>query len=366
LLIADIKHFLSVLLICVSSIVTAQDVPVISSPPDTIKNSTADSLYEYEIIYEIDTIYQTKTIIEYDTIVQFDSLKENKSDTVKSIILPRDTTTIHAPMPANKKENYFFTGFNFSGFVFSNTLKSLSSEMDAHKNTRKNYEDPMPSFSFAITPGYKFNRWSIQSGLQYSQLRNKYNYPFQIENVLSSIIMQDTSFSALQNDTIDVYYQVIGTDTTWFYIINQHWVTVNDSVAHTKIDTVHEDHINKGIQYYHFVEIPLIFGYDFFKSNKLRIEIKAGAVASFLVYRRGEIVSFNDVPTFISLKNYPFVNVSFSGYLGLGISYSLSNNLNIELRPYYQKGVSSLLHKNNSLTQTLDKKGILLGLQLKL
>jgi hypothetical protein len=361
----NFKYLLFFLLFCVTSVLSAQDVPFVSTPPDTIKNDTSDSLYDYEIIYEIDTVYQTKTIIEYDTIVQTDSIRENKSDTIESIKLTKDTTTIHALIPENKKANYFFTGINFSGFIFLNTLKSLDPNQDDYISTRKNYEEPMPSFSFALTPGYKFNRWSIQSGIQYSQFRNKYNYPFSIEKFLTSVVMQDTSYSVLQNDTIDIYYQVIGSDTAWFYIINQHWVNINDSLPHIKNDTTYEYQTNKGIQYYHFVEIPLIFGYDLFKSKRFNIDFSAGVIASFLVYRKGEIVSFNDVPTFISLKNYPFVNISLSGYLGFGIRYSLSNKLNIELRPFYQKGISSFIQKNSSLTQTLDKKGILLGLQFR-
>ena len=366
MLITRHKYLFSLLLIIIPVLTHAQDVNgthTKTPPPDTIKN---DSLNDYEIIYQYDTIRQTKTIIDYDTIIQYNSIsKEIYPDTSKPILSKHDSIIAPPVIPYNTKEKHFFTGIYFSTHLFSNNLSVHDSSANTQLNFRKAYEKPMPSFSLAITSGYKLNRWSIQSGVQYSQLRNKYNYPFQNEKHITSTYMQDTSYSALQNDTIDSYYQVSGPDTTWFYVIHQKWVTMHDSVPKTKTDTAIEERIKKGVQYYHYIEIPLIFGYEFLHYKKLRFEIKAGAIASFIIYSDGKILSDKGSQTVINLSEYPFVSTFFSGYFGLGINYELSKKMNIEIHPYYQKSFSSVLQKSAPLSQGLDKKGVYVGLKYK-
>jgi len=371
LLINKHKYLLSFFVLIIAPVLAlAQEVKVIHTktlPPDTIKNDSlpnfsADSLNDYEIIYEFDTIRLTKLIIDYDTIFQFDSLtKKIFSDTPKPLLSNRDSALI----PVAEKEKYFSAGLHFSTFIFSNNLSVNDQSANTQLDFRKTYEKPLPSFSLALTPEYKFNRWSIQSGVQYSLLRNKYDYPFQNGKYISSIYMQDTSYSALQNDTIDIYYQVTGTHIDTIYVINQEWGTVHDSVPETKIDTTIEEQTKKGVQYYHFIEIPLIFGYEFMHHKKLSLEIKTGVITSFLIYRKGEIISYNGAQTFISLLDYPFIATFFSGYMGLGINYEISKKINFEIHPYYQRSFSSILQKNAPLSQSLDKKGVYVGLQYK-
>ena len=377
---AEIKYTLFFLiLICVSAVVSAQDVPFIQNkpvPPDTINNNvlqniTADSLDEYEIIYEYDTIRQTKIITDYDTIIIIDSLKakENikKTDSLKPVISNNDIATETPDITKHPKEKYFTKGLHFSTFIYSNNLSANDSSANTHFYYRKTYEKPLPSFSLALTAGYHINRWSIQSGLQYSLLRNKINCPFQNEKFETLAYMQDSTYLGWINDTIDWYYQINNSgDTNWIPVVNHVWGTVHDSIPKTKIDTTIENLTKKGIQYYHFIEIPLIFGYEFVHLKKLSLEIKTGLITSFLIYRKGEIMSDKDSQTFISLSDYPFVSTFFSGYMGLGINYAINKKMNIEIHPYYQKGMTSILQKNFSLSQNMDKKGVYVGVRYKL
>ncbi len=350
------------MLIFIPVLTFAQDVKFYqtkTSLPDTIKKDSlhfisADSLKNYEIIYEYDTIYQTKTIIDHDTIVLVDSLeKKIFPDTLKTFL------------SNTEKEKHFSVGLYFSTFTFSNNLSVKDQSAITYMDFRKIYEKPLPSYSLAITQEYKFNKWSIQSGVQYSLMKNKYDYPFLLEEYIYSTYMQDSSYYVQQNDTIDWYYQVTGIDTTWIPVINHEWVTVHDTVTENIIDTAKEERVKKGYQYLHFIEIPLIFSYEFVHYKKFSFEIKTGVIASFLIYRKGEIISYKGAQTFISLSDYPFVATSFSGYVGLGINYEISKKVNFKIQPYYQKSFSSILRKNFPVSQIPDKKGVCVGFQFK-
>jgi hypothetical protein len=348
------KYLLSLLVIVtVPGLSYAQNTNVIhnkSSQPDTS---------EYEIIYQVDTIHQTKTIIEHDTIIQSDT-SAKKADTANIVkLLSRvdnyDTIKI-------KNDKHVYLDFLLSPFIYSNNYKGNDASANTLIDYRRSNEKPQLSFSFSLTPEYKINRWSIQSGLQYSLLRNKYIYPYQVEK--STVYKQDSSYSAYQPYIVDIYYQVNGPDTTMDTVWGHHWVTVHDTLTKTKKETVSQ--VKNGIQYCSFIEVPLIFGFEFFNYKKLSLELKTGVITSFIVYRKGEIVTFNDgTQTFINLSAYPFVTTTFSGYLGLNINYEISKNINIEVLPYYQEGYSSLLKKESSISQIIDKKGISIGLKYK-
>jgi hypothetical protein len=208
-------------------------------------------------------------------------------------------------------------------------------------------------------PEYKIKRWSIQSGVQYSLLKNKYSYPYQSEKNVK--YKQDSSYTKYVNDTVASYYQVYPHDSiVWHYVIDKKPVTVHDSVTKTSITK--ENQIEKGIQYCSFIEVPLIFGYEFLHYKRFSLELKTGVITSFLVFRKGEIVSSdNGTQTFIDLAKYPFVSTSFSGYLGLNIAFRVSKNTRIEIIPYFQEGYTSLLQKKSSISQSIDREGISIG-----
>ena len=363
---------LLLIFIIVPLITNAQDKNnsnVKSIPPDTSKsklhqNNSADTLNDYEIIYEVDTVRQTKTIIEHDTIIQVDP-KKIKKDTIKPVVPKHDNVIIPVKPKSKKNEKQFFTALQLSPFVFTNHFTANDTSANKIIDYRKHNEKPQLSFSIAILPEYKFNKWSIRTGVQYSQLKNKYSYPYQSNK--QTIYYKDTIYSKLQAYVVDSFYQVIGSglnaDTTWTTIYGHHWVTVYDSLA--KTNTVKENQLKKGIQYCGFFEIPLIFGYEFFHYKELCFEAKAGIITSFLIYRKGEIVSINDNQTFINLSSYPFVHVSFSGYLGLNMNYEINKKISIEINPYYQMGLTSVLKKKSSINQSINRMGISFGLKYK-
>ena len=322
------------------------------------ENSTADSLNDYDIIYEIDTVHITKTLMTHDTIFQVEK-KERKKDTLIQIAEKLDSII----NPDNKKnikiEKKHSITIQFSAFNFTNNLSASNTNSNTIVDYRKNYEKPQPSFSFAILPEYKFNKWSITLGLQYSQLKNKYSYPYQSNKQFT--YYKDTTYLQLQQYVIDSYYQVTGHDTTWTTIYGHHWVTVNDSIA--KTNSVKENQIKKGIQYCGFFEIPLIFGYELLHYKKLCLEARTGIITSYLFYRKGEIVSNENTQTFINLSAYPFVHLTFSGYIGFEVNYKINKKMNIEIIPYYQEAYTSLLQKKSSITQNVNSKGISIGLK---
>ena len=347
------KYLLSLILI-VPVLTIAQNINISHnqlSSPDTS---------EYEIIYEVDTIHQTKTIIEHDTIYQFDS-STKIADTAKHFS-PNDSSKLTALIAGSNKNQYFLIDLLFSPFIYSNKLTAINSSENTAIDYRNAYEKPQTSYSISLTPEYKINRWSIQSGVQYSLLKNKYSYPYQGEKNVK--YKQDSSYTKYINDTITSYEQIYPDSTVWRYVIDKKLVTVNDSISKNKTVTVNQ--IEKGIQYSSFIEVPLIFGYQFMHYKKLSFDLKTGVITSFIVYRKGEIVSFsNGIQTFINLSAYPYVTTSFSGYLGLNINYELSKSINIEVLPYFQEGYSSLLQKKSSMYQSLERKGVSLGLKYK-
>ena len=318
------------------------------TPPDTS---------EYQIIYEVDTIHQTKTIIEHDTIVQTDT-SARKPDTAKSVIHAHDSIHSKLDTTSLKTERHFFVDFLVSPFTYTDIFKGNDASANTLIDYMKANEKPQPSFTISLLPEYKFNRWSIQSGAQFSLLKNNYSYPYQTEK--QSTYYKDTTKIETIPYIIDVYYQVTNTDTTMDTIWGHHKITVYDSLKKTL--TTKQNQIEKGIQYCGFIEVPVVFGYEFLHYKRFSLELKTGVITSFLVYRKGEIVtSDNGTQTFINLSNYPFVSTSLSGYLGLNIAFRVSKNTRIEIIPYFQEGYTSLLQKKSSISQSIDRKGISIG-----
>lgn len=365
-----IKFSLLFLLIAATAMrLSAQETKTFPLHPvsaDSVINISADSSDEYEIIYEIDTIRQTKIIIDYDTVYQYET-RTAPADTAKTVINKPDSTPAFKDTSVINRPEHFSAGVNFSSFVFTDNFSSgKTADEETYINYRKIYEEPQTSYSLEFSAAYHFNKWSIKSGLNYTVLKKKYNYPYNKETLLQKIIRTDTSYIALLSDTVDSYYQIDqDNDTLWFYVIHNYWSTVHDSVSHLYTDTLRESLTNRGIQYYRFLEVPLIFGCELLRLKNLKIGVNAGIITSLLTYRKGEIVSFSGAPDFTGFKNQPLYKASFSAYTGLSAGYAVSKNLTVLLSPYYLRGITSLLNKSFPVSQTLNRKGITVGLYIK-
>lgn len=327
------------------------------SPDDSLKNLAIDTS-EYEIVYEIDTIYQTKHITEYDTIYQYEA---KKAEPVKSILAGSDSI-IKIPDSICRNEKYFSAALRFSAFTFNNNFAGSEASYSTYIDYRKSSEASQTSFSLALLPRYSFNKWNIQSGVQYSLLKNKYDYPYHTEKLRDSVSWQYNSYNAWINDTVDVYYIITpGNDSIPAYIIYPYWGTVHDSSSTTKTDTIRENLTKSGNQYYHLLEIPVIFGYRALQWKKLKIDVNAGIIASLLVYRKGEIISYQPENSFMNLQYYPLCKATFSAYMGLSISFALNKKVEAEVTPYYIYGLTSALKKSSPVSQTQNRKGISVG-----
>lgn len=202
--------------------------------------------------------------------------------------------------------------------------------------------------SSAFSAGVRYtkvfdNGMSVRSGLNYSQINEKFLYfnPNEIKLVTvitTRIIIRQPGDTVYIHDTLQ--YQQTG----------------------TRIKTTYNR--------YHTIDIPLVVGYEL-GNGKVHANINAGVIINVYAWYKGDLLDSLYQPVSITTGKgnsvYQFKNNIGVGFLGsVSVYYKITDRLHILVEPYFRYNLSPMSKENLNLQQKYNTAGLRAGVRFDL
>ena len=296
-----------------------ENTPVIVTPPTT---NFSKELYLDTIII-LDTIVkvQIDTVLITDTVF-VEKQKPKKAATTKIKDIPVDYFN-----PSASRES------GWSAAIF---LAPVASDFSLARQTDA---WDIRNYSFGVEATKILNNWNISGSIKLTHFAEKYNHNYVV-----------TDGGYFVTDTIDEYYTVSNTDTTWYY--------VTDSIYKPIDNYEYSYNINNRIGYLEFV---VSASFDYYSDRNLRLYIKGGVQAGALIYSSGLAIPEANEPAGVDFADLNFTTLSYSFLVGTGIKYRINEYLDFNSELYYFKNFNDVV-----IDYPMDKKIRGVGLKLGL
>ena len=275
---------------------------VVKPKRDTIVNRTGDTIRIF------DTTLIVRTVMRYDTVVEVQH--EVQTDTVYEVRYQG----WQIPWPKFRDNGWFVTPF-----------VSLSSANFKHPNGLPQPENgmlditPSSAYSLSLDGGYKHERLSVGMNLAYRSVRYRF-------------LLEKTEFFGdyYVNDTLDSYYVVHETDTTYHYILDSTYVPLTTTnFAYRDVNRL--DYLNVG----------LFATFDFVRLEHFRAFAKAGVSFDFLVGQGGSLYA-DASPYHAPIAKEQVEPSRFSYYGSLGVAFKIVNRIELVPELHYRVTHGSL------------------------
>jgi len=195
------------------------------------------------------------------------------------------------------------------------------------------------NFSLGVEVIRIFNNWNISGGFNLTHFAEKFNHSYNI-----------TEGGYFVSDTVDEYYTVSQTDTTWYYVTDSTYKPIDNNE--------YSYNINNRIGYLQFT---LSASFDYYSNRKLRLYIKGGLQAGVLIYSSGLAIPDANEPIGVDFADLNFNNLSYSVLAGAGIKYRINESLDFNSELYYFNNFTEVV-----IDYSLDRKIRGVGLKLGL
>ena len=167
----------------------------------------------------------------------------------------------------------------------------------------------------------------------------------------------DTSY--VEIDTIDSYYQIVGSDTSWIYITESNTINLSDSSYSIVTDTLKDEKSHTFSNRYKYIEIPLIIGYSI-NNGRFTTSLKAGVITSFLWNAQGKSITGQSANDIYSITHDDFPSVRLDLYSAIETRYLIRTRYFIFGEAYYRQTVSPFT-KQNHISYRFNSYGLKLG-----
>ena len=275
---------------------------IIKPKRDTVVSKTDNIIRIY------DTVQIIRSVTRYDTVVRIQH--EVKTDTVYTV----KYQGWQIPWPKFRNNGWFITPYVVLGSA------RFKHETDMPKPENGSVEvTPSLVYGLGLDGGYKYNRLSGGMTLGYRSVR----YRFLLEQTLYS-------GDYYVNDTLDTYYVVHETDTTYQYILDSTYIPLT-TTNYAYRDVNRLDYLNVGV----------FAAYDFVKLEHFRAFVKAGASVDFLVNYAGSL-NATESPYHAPIAKEQVEPVRFSYYGGLGVAWKVANRIEFVPEVHYRVTNGSL------------------------
>ena len=276
-----------------------------------------------------DTIYIQDTIVKVvsDTIRITDTVFVEKEKPAKPPVTKIKEIPVDYFNPKASRENGWSAGVFFAPIASNFSLAGQSNTFSIR------------NFSLGVEVSKIFNKLNVTGGVKLTHFGEKFNNTYSV-----------TDGGYFVTDTIDEYYTVSQTDTTWFYITDSTWKPV-DSHQYSY-------NINNRIGY---MEFSLSLSYDFYSSRKLRLYVKAGGQVGVLIYSTGLAIPDANEPSGIDFANLSFNSPSYSILAGAGLKYRINEYFDFNTELYYFQNFNDVV-----IDYPVDNKISGIGLKLGL
>ena len=275
---------------------------IIKPKRDTIVSKTDNIIRIY------DTVQIIRSVMRYDTVVRIQH--EVKTDTVYTV----KYQGWQIPWPKFRNNGWFITPYVALGSA------QFKHEVDMPK-PENDLVEVVPSlvYGLGLDGGYKYNRLSGGVTLGYRSVR----YRFLLEQTLYS-------GDYYVNDTLDTYYVVHETDTTYHYILDSTYIPLTTT-----------NYAYRDVNRLDYLTVGVFAAYDFVKLEHFRAFAKAGASVVFLVNYAGSL-NATESPYHAPISKEQVASVRFSYYGGLGVAWKVANRIEFVPEVHYRVTNGSL------------------------
>lgn len=281
--------------------------PAVSNPIDTI------------YIYKRDTITYVRT----DTV--FRHTVQIKTDTV----IKHDTILVKQPLPSRKfrikQKDTFFSIEPFAGYIYCKPVFGKEENFaELYDQITKSSSTGYSNFTGGFNLGYTHKSFAAASGLSYSRYSDNFNF-----------IKTEYIGGYFDVDTVETYFSVHGTDTSWYYIKDSTYLPVES----------HETSIRNNNSY-SYLEIPLQLSIRILNTERVSLWTDAAATGGFLLHN--DVYSFDPEETnkTIILDKTDLKPFVFSWQLGISAKLRMNNNLSAVLSGSYRSQTGTLQNGN--------------------
>ncbi len=289
------------------------------------------------------------------------SLSENEPLQVistPSIISDIQLPAISGQYPATTTQLAALTSETLiSKLLSQNTFTDANISLGAHFTPRSSYrmlqqygnpesqsipfqalEEQIITYGMGLSLNYKLSgKWSVESGIglisigQYVKDIFSYNHPVNIPLFESST---KTGQVIHPQSVITSQGNIIFSDLYHYYsdILSSRVMTNRQSVEDSGLKTLRKS--NEGLtQVFSYVELPLTFRYELFKSN-FGVRFKAGVAGHYLL--QNDVYLGNDITQNPVGETYGISKFNFSAIGGLSLNLPLTNKISFNLEPTVQ------------------------------
>ena len=179
----------------------------------------------------------------------------------------------------------------------------------------------------------------LRSGVEYTRIGSLFSRNSEQVTMDTTIGIVEYQINAITGDTTFVEGDVIVTRTTRYN--------------------------KKSYNYFHLVDVPVIFGFNFGENDDdWRIGVEAGVYANVLIKNKGEIPladgSFYDIGD--DPQKWYKTNIGISPYVGINLAYNYSQNLQFHATPSFRFN-SVFSTDANPLTEKHGSLGVQAGVR---
>ena len=293
---------------------------VVKPKTDTIVDKSS------EVIRIIDTVQVIRTVMRYDTVEKLKVLH----DTVRTVV--HEGLTI--PWP-KFRDNGWFIGTSVAtsptNFKYEKAFPEIENGlMDVV---------PVSGYSIGLDGGYKQNRLNVGMNLSYRSV----HYRFLLEKT-------DFFGDYYVNDTLDTYYVVHETDTTYQYLLDSTYVPLTTT-----------NYAYRDINQLDYLSVGLFATFDFIKLEHFRSFFKAGVSADFLVNYAGSL-NASESPYHAPIAKEQVNPIRFSFFGGIGAAFKVANRIELVPEMSYRLTGGSLYRADFPFNMKLRMMDFRLGL----
>lgn len=217
--------------------------------PETAVNKPPKVLTDTVFITQTQTIRDTLALT--DTIVKFDTVYIMRTVTRDNPITGKDIFSNLTNLPEEQtKELKFEAGLSLAWLgakpVFD-AAPDYSSKLEEYNNA---YSGSLFSGTASAELRMSYARFSFNTGISYTTLNGKLNYGYEV-----------STGGYYLKDTLDAYYTLINSDTSWYYVLDSAYLPVDLEAFRYKTNiSLHYFEIPISLQYNHPFGKMLIYG----------------------------------------------------------------------------------------------------------
>lgn len=285
------------------------------------QENTPENEILYDTVYINDTIFQTQTdtllITQTDTLRLVDTvfIIKPSRDKIKQI-KKNQNDLIRSRVPRKN---------GWSAEVFVSPIASNFSLSEENSPIR------IRNFSIGADLSKIINKLNISVDIKLNHFANSFNNEYVILNG-----------GYYQTDTLDIYYTIVDTDTSWYYVTDSSWLPLDNHQYNYNI----KNRIG-------YLDIGLSATYDFLNFGKTRIYAGIGLNSGFLIYRSGTAIRNKDSePQGVKFADLEFNEIVFSSQAKLGLKYQINKVVDFKTEAYYFQSFDNVVSNfpyNNKL-----------------